>query len=55
MGKLLDKSVNKKVKSNLQEIEQRLQGQPQGGSFSYREGGASDSYGHSTRRKRLDI
>ena len=55
MGKLLDKSVNKKVKSNLQEIEQRLKGQPQGGSFSYREGGDSDGYGHSTRRKRLDI
>lgn len=54
MGKLLDKSVNKKVKSNLQEIEQRLQG-PQGGSFSYREGGNSDDYGHSARRKRLDI
>lgn len=55
MGKLLDKSVNKKVKSNLQEIEQRLKGQPQGGSFSYREGGDSDGYGHSARRKRLDI
>ena len=55
MGKLLDKSVNKKVKSNLQEIEQRLKGQPQGGSFSYREGGDSDSYGHSARRKRLDF
>ena len=55
MGKLLNKSVDRKVKSNLQEIEQRLQGQPQGGSFSYREGGRSDGYGHSTGRKRLDI
>lgn len=55
MGNLLDKSVNKKVKRNLQEIEQRLQGQPQGGSFRYTEGGDSDDYGHSTRRKRLDI
>ncbi len=55
MGNLLDKSVNKKVKRNLQEIEQRIQGQPQGGSFRYTEGGDTDDYGHSTRRKRLDI
>lgn len=55
MGNLLNKSVNKKVKRNLQEIEQRLQGQPQGGSFRYTEGGDSDDYGHSARRKRLDI
>lgn len=55
MGNLLDKSVNKKVKRNLQEIEQRIQGQPQGGSFRYSEGGDTDDYGHSTRRKRLDI
>lgn len=54
MGNLLNKSVNKKVRSNLQEIERRVQGQRQGGSLHFMEGD-EDGYPRSSGRKRLDI
>lgn len=55
MGNILNSSVKKRVKTNLQNIERQVYGnQHQGGSFHLMEGEDSQSTGL-TRRKRLDI
>lgn len=55
MGNILNKSVNKKVKTNLQNIEKAVFGnQHQGGSFRFAEGDDEEET-YSKGRKRLDI
>lgn len=56
MGNLLTKSVNKKVNSNLREIERRLDNTShQGGSFNLFEGREGRSTGNNYRGMRIDI
>lgn len=56
MGNLLQKSVNKKVNKNLQEIESRLRNQGhQGGSFSFSEGEEGRRGANNYKGFRIDI
>ena len=56
MGNLLQKSVNKKVNKNLQEIESRLRNQGhQGGSLSFTGGEDGNKGTGNSRRLRIDI
>lgn len=56
MGNLLQKSVNKKVNKNLQEIESRLRGQGhQGGSFRFSEGEDGGRGNNNYKGFRIDI
>ena len=56
MGNLLQKSVNKKVNKNLQEIESRLRNQGhQGGSFRFSEGEEGGRSTNNYRGLRIDI
>lgn len=56
MGSILTKSVNKKVNSNLRDIERRIINvTPQGGSFRFAEGDEDDSKRQSLRGFRIDI
>ena len=56
MGNLLQKSVNKKVNKNLQEIESRLRNQGhQGGSFRFSEGEDGGGSTNNYKGFRIDI
>lgn len=56
MGNLLQKSVNKKVNKNLQEIESRLRNQGhQGGSFRFSEGEEGERSTNNYKGFRIDI